>query len=92
MVISQGGVVVFVRHGGTYVHVHYKRLRKTDAQQTVLEDMENQQEVTDNKMSGKIILARLRRLLERLWQGSHWPLQMALTMQYLWPHYTCEVN
>ncbi|KAI4873784.1 hypothetical protein NFI96_002219, partial [Prochilodus magdalenae] len=49
VVIGQEGVVVFVRHGGTYVRVHHTRLRKIDAQQTVLEDMDIQQEVTDKQ-------------------------------------------
>lgn len=35
MVIGQDGVVVFVRHGGTYVQVHQSRLRKVDDPQTV---------------------------------------------------------
>lgn len=30
VVIGQDGVVIFVRHGGTYVHVHQSRLRKVD--------------------------------------------------------------
>lgn len=56
VVIGQDGVVVFVRHGGTYVRVHHTRLRKIDAQQTVLEDMDIQQEVTDKQTNNKQIL------------------------------------
>lgn len=50
VVIGQDGVVVFVRHGGTYVRVHHTRLRKIDAQQAVLEDMDIQPEVTDKQI------------------------------------------
>ena len=31
IVIGQDGVVIFVRHGGTYVRVHHSRLRKVGA-------------------------------------------------------------
>lgn len=50
VVIGQDGVVVFVRHGGTYVCLRHTRLRNTEAQQTALENMEIQQEVTDKQM------------------------------------------
>ena len=30
VVIGQDGVVIFVRHGGTYIRVHQSRLRKVD--------------------------------------------------------------
>lgn len=43
VVIGQDGVVVFVRHGGTYVRVHQSRLRKVDDPQTKLEKREREQ-------------------------------------------------
>ncbi|XP_062409954.1 uncharacterized protein LOC134100639 [Sardina pilchardus] len=49
VVIGQDGVVIFVRHGGTYVRVHHSRLRKVDTQETVLEDMETQQAGTQGQ-------------------------------------------
>ena len=49
VVIGQDGVVVFVRHGGTYVRVHHSRLRKINTQPTVVEDMETQQAVSEGQ-------------------------------------------
>lgn len=43
VVIGQYSVVIFVRHGGTYVRVHQSRLRKVDDPQTKLEETEREQ-------------------------------------------------
>lgn len=47
VVTGQESVVVFVRHGGTYVRVHQSRLRKVDDPQTKLEETEREQMKTD---------------------------------------------
>lgn len=41
VVIGQGGVVIFARHGGTYARVHQFRLRKVDGLQDVLRERDN---------------------------------------------------
>ena len=38
VVIGQDGVVIFVRHGGTYVRVHHTRLRKANDVQSEVTD------------------------------------------------------
>ncbi|KAJ8381313.1 hypothetical protein SKAU_G00020910 [Synaphobranchus kaupii] len=48
VVIGQDGVVIFVRHGGTYVRVHQSRLRKMDGAQAMLGESDNQLEGTEN--------------------------------------------
>lgn len=42
MLIGQGGVVIFVRHGGTHVRVHQSKLRKVNGPQEKLEETEKE--------------------------------------------------
>lgn len=48
MVIGQDGVVIFLRHRGTYVRVHRSRLQKVDGSQDMLRERDNQLMGTEN--------------------------------------------
>ena len=52
VVIGQEGVVIFVRHGGTYVRVHHSRLRKANADFSEVAGAESPQQPADNDTGG----------------------------------------
>lgn len=49
VVISQGDVVLFVRHGGTYVIVHQTKLRKVNKKQEKMVEPENENPIKTNE-------------------------------------------
>ena len=48
VVKGQGGVVIFVRHGGTYVRIHHSSLRKANADSSEVAGAENPQQPAEN--------------------------------------------
>ena len=52
VVIGQDGVMIFVRHGGTYVRVHHSRLRKAYADSSDVAAAENPQQPAENYTGG----------------------------------------
>ena len=52
VVIGQEGVVIFVRHGGTYVRVHHSRLRKANADFSEVAGAESPQQPAENDTGG----------------------------------------
>jgi hypothetical protein len=51
-VIGHDGVVIFVRHGGTYVRVYQSRLRKANADSSEVAVAENPQQLAKNVLGG----------------------------------------